>query len=136
MNVSGLNGGFQVSGGGEASVVQGVPITPNAAPGGQVIQPAATEMGVNSGVQSTPRDSTQTKVMDSSLTQRALHQLNQMLAGKGTKIEIDRNAPPSALWFNVVDSVTGVVIERLPPEGLRQFAESQNAKGMTFDMKL
>lgn len=136
MNVSGVNGGMQVSGSGEVSVPQGAPIIANATPGGQVIQAAAVESGVNSGAQSTPKDGIQTKGMDSSQIQRALHLLNQMLAGKGTKIEIDRNAPPSALWFNVVDSVTGVVIERLPPEGIRQFVESQNAKGMAFDLKL
>lgn len=136
MNGLGVNGGVQVSGGGEASVPQGALMTSNASRSKQVIQAATAETGVNSVVQSTPKAGTQTQSMNSSQIQRALHQLNQMLAGKGTKIEIDRNAPPSALWLNVVDSVTGIVIERFPPEGLRQFAESQNAKGMAFDLKL
>jgi len=68
--------------------------------------------------------------------QKGVDKLNQLLAGSRTRVEIDAQAPKNRLWLNVVEQSTGQVIQRFPPEGLRNFMETSNAKGLTMDLKL
>jgi uncharacterized FlaG/YvyC family protein len=74
--------------------------------------------------------------VDTSNLQKGIEKLNQILASSQTKVEMAQDTPPNQIWLNVVDSTTGQVIERLPPEGLRQFMETHNAKGLAMDMRL
>lgn len=68
--------------------------------------------------------------------QKSVDKLNQMLAGSQTKVEVDAKSPANQLWLNVVDQSTGKVIQRFPPEGLRNFMETSSTKGLALDLKL
>jgi uncharacterized FlaG/YvyC family protein len=74
--------------------------------------------------------------IDTAKLQQGIEKLNQILASSQTKVEMAQDTPPNQIWLNVVDSTTGQVIEKLPPEGLRQFMETHNAKGLAMDMRL
>lgn len=76
------------------------------------------------------------KAIDPIKLQKGIDKLNQILAPSQTKVEMAQDTPPNQIWLNVVDSTTGQVIEKLPPEGLRQFMETHNAKGLALDMRL
>jgi uncharacterized FlaG/YvyC family protein len=66
---------------------------------------------------------------------KAADDLNKKLEGSSMKVVLDPNTPANKLWFNVVDNVSGKVIEKLPPEGLRRFIETNDASGLKLDMK-
>lgn len=123
LNVPGLNGGLPAQ-------------TPQieTTSGQQVATQQLTEK--IQGAAATSAQQTQAnQQMDQAQIDKALQQLNRALEASGTKVVNDPKAPPNTLWLNVVDSFTGAVIERLPPEGLRQYAETASAKGLTLDLK-
>lgn len=68
--------------------------------------------------------------------QKGIDSINHMLSSQQTKVVLAKDTPPHQIWLDIVNATTGQVIERLPPEGLRQFMETQNAKGMAMDMRL
>lgn len=68
------------------------------------------------------------------LTQ-AVDQLNQTLMQSNLKVEVAQKEPTNQVWLNVVDKTTGQVIQRIPPEGLRQSVETQLGKGLSINQK-
>jgi uncharacterized FlaG/YvyC family protein len=74
--------------------------------------------------------------IDAAKLQKGIEKLNEILAPNQTKVEMAQNAPPNQVWLNVIDSTTGQVLEKLPPEGLREFMETHDAKGLAMDLRL
>ena len=65
----------------------------------------------------------------------ALEQMNQAVQSKGLKVEIDTSAPANQLWINVIDQASGQVIEKLPPQTIRQMVEKNDYRGFMIDEK-
>lgn len=72
---------------------------------------------------------------DVAKTKKAVDDLNARLEGSSMKVVLDPNTPANQLWLNVVDNVSGKVIEKIPPEGLRRFLETNNTNGLKIDLK-
>lgn len=104
----------------------------------------ASESRANSGMVHAGADRTGQAVqastnpprVDAQEAAKAAEELNKRLTDTSTKVVLDPNAPLNHMWLNLVDSNTGEVIEKLPPEGIRQFIETQSTKGLTIDTKL
>ncbi len=62
-----------------------------------------------------------------------LVQLNQQLQSSNLKVEFAADEPPHQIWIDVIDQSTGQVIQKIPSEILRKFAETQQLSGLNFD---
>ena len=101
-----------------ASVHQGADSTSTSA-----VSPATSSTGANEPVNA---------AVDPAKLTQAIAELNQKLAGSNTRVVLDPHEPANQIWLNLVDS-NGQVIERIPPEGLRNFMATGNTSGITID---
>jgi uncharacterized FlaG/YvyC family protein len=65
-----------------------------------------------------------------------LNGINQKLVNTNLKVEFASNQPAGGIWLNVVDTATGNVVQKLPPESARKLSASHSVKGLQIDNQL
>ncbi|MCL6593869.1 MAG: flagellar protein FlaG, partial [Alicyclobacillus sp.] len=69
--------------------------------------------------------------------QNALGTINQHLAAVSLQVNFDTEAPTDQIWLNVVDPTTGQVVQKIPPEQVRELvAHPQHATGWIVNQRL
>ena len=86
-----------------------------------------------SGGTSNSRDSS---VAGSSSSATLVEQLNKKLYPQGLQAVFQYDQKSHMTWLNVVNKATGQVVDRYPPEKIREMVDSTMASGVTFDKRL
>ena len=63
-----------------------------------------------------------------------INSLNQQLNKSSYKVEFDTNSGGHSTWLNIVDTTTGKVVFKIPPEQIRNMIETQgNNSGIALN---
>ncbi|MCF8568450.1 flagellar protein FlaG [Alicyclobacillus tolerans] len=65
-----------------------------------------------------------------------VEQLNKKLYPQGLQAVFQYDQKSHMTWLNVVNKATGQVVDRYPPEKIREMVDSTVASGVTFDKRL
>jgi uncharacterized FlaG/YvyC family protein len=76
-----------------------------------------------------------TQTVDRDKLAKAVEELNKRLVSGSTEVVMDFDAPANRIWLNVIDKTTGEVIQKIPPEGLRKYLESNSIAGLALDVQ-
>jgi uncharacterized FlaG/YvyC family protein len=76
-----------------------------------------------------------TQTVDRDKLAKAVEELNKRLVSGSTEVVMDFDAPANRIWLNVIDKTTGEVIQKIPPEGLRKYLDSNSIAGLALDIQ-
>jgi uncharacterized FlaG/YvyC family protein len=76
-----------------------------------------------------------TQTVDRDQLAKAVEELNRRLVSGSTEVVMDFDAPANRIWLNVIDKTTGEVIQKIPPEGLRKYIDSNSIAGLALDIQ-
>jgi uncharacterized FlaG/YvyC family protein len=76
-----------------------------------------------------------TQPVDRDKLAKAVEELNRRLVSGSTEVVMDFDAPANRIWLNVIDKTTGEVIQKIPPEGLRKYLDSNSIAGLALDIQ-
>jgi uncharacterized FlaG/YvyC family protein len=76
-----------------------------------------------------------TETVDRDKLAKAVEELNRRLVSGSTEVVMDFDAPANRIWLNVIDKTTGEVIQKIPPEGLRKYLDSNSIAGLALDIQ-
>jgi uncharacterized FlaG/YvyC family protein len=98
--------------------------------------PAAESLNTTSASTSAEHSQPEaTQSVDRDKLAKAVEELNKRLVSGSTEVVMDFDAPANRIWLNVIDKTTGEVIQKIPPEGLRKYLDSNSIAGLALDIQ-
>lgn len=66
----------------------------------------------------------------------SIDQLNQRLFPQGLQAVFQYDEKAHMTWLNVINKATGQVVDRYPPEKIRQMVDAATTTGLSYDKRL